>query len=330
MVSVPAASRQPRRRYATTLPVNAFSAAVGIVADLAFGEPAADPHPVAAFGTVMERVEQRLYRPRRSAGVVHTAVGLSLGIAAGSLVRNTALATYVSVAQKALIDAGLEVAAALEDHDLPRARWLLPTLVGRDPSDLDETEISRAVVESLAENTVDAVVAPALWGALFGAPGTLGYRAVNTMDATVGYRNERYQDYGWASARLDDVANFVPARLTATLVVAARPRSAREVWRSVRQDAPLHPSPNSGVAEAAFAAALGLRLGGVNTYGNRTEDRAQLGRGRAPEASDIVAAGALCRDVTRGLLASLLAFAAVAGGGARARARARAHGPART
>jgi adenosylcobinamide-phosphate synthase len=326
IVSVTAGSVPPRKRYTTTLPINAFSAAVGILADLAFGEPATDPHPVAAFGTVMERVEQTLYHPRRSSGVLHAAVGLTLGIAAGSLVRSTTLATYVSVAQKALTEAGLDVATALEDDDLPRARQLLPALVGRDPSGLDVTGISRAVVESLAENTVDAVVAPALWGALFGAPGTLGYRAVNTMDATVGYRNERYQDYGWASARLDDVANFVPARLTAALVVAARPRSAPEVWRAVRQDAPAHPSPNSGVAEAAFAAALGLRLGGVNTYGSRTEDRAHLGRGRAPEASDIFAAAALCRDVTRGLIGSLLAFAALA----RVRARARQRGGAPT
>lgn len=297
--------------------MNALAAAAGIMADLVFGEPVTEPHPVAAFGAVMERVEQRLYRPRRSSGIVHATVGLGLGIAAGSLVRSTALATYVSVAQKALVDAGLDVAAALEDHDLPRARQLLPALVGRDPSALDLTGISRAVVESLAENTVDAVVAPALWGALFGAPGTLGYRAVNTMDATVGYRNERYQQYGWASARLDDVANFVPARLTAALVVAVRPRAARAVWRTVRRDAPLHPSPNSGVAEAAFAAALGVRLGGVNTYGSRTEHRAQLGHGRSPGASDIFAAAALCRDVTRGLMASLLALATVARGRAR-------------
>jgi adenosylcobinamide-phosphate synthase len=307
----------------STLSCNALAAAVGIGADLVFGEPAIEPHPVAAFGTAMERAEHALYRPRRAAGVVHAVAGLGLGIAAGSLVRSTALATYVSVAQRALSDAGLDVAAALEDEDLPRARQLLPALVGRDPSDLNASEISRAVVESLAENTVDAVVAPALWGALFGAPGTLGYRAVNTMDATVGYHNDRYENYGWASARLDDVANFIPARLTAALVVVARPQAAREVWRAVRRDAPLHPSPNSGVAEAAFAAALGVRLGGVNIYGSRTERRAQLGDGRAPEAPDILAAAALCRDVTRGLIASLLAVAAVARR-APARPRARA------
>jgi adenosylcobinamide-phosphate synthase len=314
----------------STLSTNALGAAAGIVADLVFGEPPAEPHPVQAFGMVMERVEHALYRyrPRRSSGVVHAVAGLGLGVAAGSLVRNTALATYISVAQKALTDAGLDIAAALEDHDLPRARQLLPALVGRDPSDLDASEITRAVVESLAENTVDAVVAPALWGALLGSPGTLGYRAVNTMDATVGYHNERYEDYGWASARLDDVANFIPARLTAALVAAVRPRAAWAVWRAVRQDAPLHPSPNSGVAEAAFAAALGVRLGGVNTYEGRIERRAQLGRGRAPEAPDIAAAAALCRDVTWGLIAALLALAAVTRAAPRSVTRAAPRAPA--
>jgi adenosylcobinamide-phosphate synthase len=288
------------------------AAAVGVVADLVFGEPGVEPHPVRAFGIVMGRVERKLYRPLRSAGVLHAALGVGVGIAAGSLTRSTALATYVSVAQRALSDAGLDVAVALRDDDVVRARGLLPALVGRDPSGLDVSDISRAAVESLAENTVDAVVAPAFWGALYGARGTLAYRAINTMDATVGYRDDRYMDYGWASARLDDVANFVPARLTAALVAAARPRSAAAIWRAVRQDAPFHPSPNAGVAEAAFAAALGVRLGGLTTYGARTERRPQLGTGRAPEAADIVAAAALCRDVTYALIASLLGLGLVA------------------
>jgi adenosylcobinamide-phosphate synthase len=222
------------------------------------------------------------------------------------------LATYIAVAQRALGDAGLEVAAALRADDVPRARALLPTLVGRDPRELEVPEISRAVVESVAENTVDAVVAPAFWGLIGGAPGALGYRAVNTMDATVGHHNDRYEDYGWASAHLDDVANFVPARLTAALVAAVRPRAARAIWRAVRQDAPFHPSPNAGVAEAAFAAALGVRLGGFNRYGSRTERRPQLGLGRAPDVGDIAAAVTLCRDVTYVLVASLLALARVA------------------
>ena len=164
--------------------------------------------------------------------------------------------------------------------DLARAR--LPALVGRDPAGLDEAEIARAVVESVAENTVDAVVAPALWAAVGGAPRALGYRAVNTLDAMVGHRSPRYARFGWASARADDVADWVPARVTAALVVAVRPGSAARVGRAVRDDAPAHPSPNAGVAEAAFAAALGLRLGGANRYGDRVEVRPASGRGGRP------------------------------------------------
>jgi adenosylcobinamide-phosphate synthase len=293
---------------------NALAAAAGIAADLALGEPAVDPHPVAAFGHAMDEMEKAFYRPQRSAGVLHAAAGLGLGILAGTtLVRSTALATYLSVAQRALGEAAFDVAEGLDVCDLPLARQLLPALVGRDPSALDASEIARAVVESVAENTVDAVVAPALWAALFGASGALGYRAVNTMDATVGHHNERYEQYGWASARLDDLANYLPARLTAVLVMVVRPRSARAVWRAIRQDAPSHPSPNAGVAEAAFAAALGLRLGGVNTYGDRVEWRPRLGDGRTPEVADIRAAVSLGRDVTAGLIGTLIAWAALVG-----------------
>ena len=161
-------------RAAASLGQNAFSAAVGVVADLVFGEPGVEPHPVSAFGAVMGRVEGTLYRPRRSAGVLHAVTGMGVGIAAGSLVRSTALATYVAVAQRALCEAGREVAAALRDGDVDRARSLLPTLVGRDPSGLDAAEISRAVVESLAENTVDAVVAPGILGRSLRSAGNTG------------------------------------------------------------------------------------------------------------------------------------------------------------
>src|SRR5918994_1614068 len=121
----------------------------------------------------------------------------------------------------------------------------------------------------VAANTVDAVVAPALWTAVVGAPGAFAYRAVNTLDAMVGHRSLRYEHFGWASARLDDLAGLIPARVTAGLVAAVRPRSAARVARAVRDDAPAHPSPNAGIAEAAFPAPLGLRLGGTNRYGDR-------------------------------------------------------------
>jgi adenosylcobinamide-phosphate synthase len=208
------------------------------------------------------------------------------------------LATYIAVAGKALGRAAETVAVPLRAGDLVASRRYLPALVGRDPSDLDPAEISRAVVESVAENTVDAIVAPAFWAAIAGAPGVLGYRALNTLDAMVGHRSPRYARFGWASARADDLAAWVPARLTALLVAVVRPASAVRVWGAVRTQAPAHPSPNAGVAEAAFAAALGLRLGGRNRYGHRTEVRPPLGDGRPAEVRDIERARALSRDVT--------------------------------
>ena len=285
--------------------------ALGILADRALGEPPAAVHPGAAFGRLRQVVEDRGYADRRSAGMAHAAIGTAVGAAAGATVRSTAVATWSAVAGRALGEAASSIGAALEAGHIERARELLPTLVGRDPAGLDDKEIARAVVESVAENTVDAVVAPALWAAAAGAPGALAHRAVNTMDAMVGHRNERYQRYGWASARLDDIAAWVPARATAALVAACRPGRAIEVWRTVRRDAPAHPSPNSGVAEAAFAAALGLRLGGESRYGDRVELRPSLGSGRAPEAGDIAAAVRLSRDVSLALAGSLLIGGAV-------------------
>ena len=269
------------------------------------------PHPVAAFGSAMQAVESRLYADRRSAGVAHAVAGVLLGVAAGAVVRSAATATYVAVAGRALGDAAEDVRRALDGGDLDLARSLLPALVGRDTRGLDEAEIARAVVESVAENTVDAVVAPALWGALLGAPGAFGYRAVNTMDAMVGHRSTRYLRYGWASARLDDVANWVPARCTAALVAAVRPGAARSVWQAVRRDAPGHPSPNAGVVEAAFAAALGLRLGGESRYGSAVELRPALGSGRPPVAGDITRAVHLSHQVGLALAATLAAPALV-------------------
>ena len=294
----------------------ALAVAGGLAADALLGEPPAGSHPVSAFGSVMRGAERRLYGDSRMAGAAHAGLGLALAAGAGAAVRSTAVATYVAVAGRALGDAALEVASALEEGDLERGRALLPALVGRDPSGLDEAGIARAAVESVAENTVDAVVAPALWAMALGAPGALGYRAVNTLDAMVGHRGLRYGRFGWASARLDDAANLVPARLTAALVAAARPRRAAEVWQAVRGDAPAHPSPNSGVAEAAFAAALGLRLGGTNRYGDRMEARAFLGRGRPAARGDIARCVRLSRHVTA-ILGGLLAAGGLARGASR-------------
>jgi adenosylcobinamide-phosphate synthase len=285
-----------------------LAAAAGLVVDQLFDEPATSVHPVAHFGRVMADFEARTYRDDVHHGVTHALVGVSIGVAAGRTVRSTTLATGLAVGGRALWRAAREIAHALETGDLDRARELLPTLVGRDPHDLDESEIARAVVESVAENTVDAIVAPAFWAAVAGAPGALAYRAINTMDAMVGHHSPRYENYGAPSARLDDAANWVPARVTAALVAMVRVKNTSAIRTAVATQAPAHPSPNAGVAEAAFAAALDLELGGVNHYGERTEDRVRLGVGRAVRVSDIHEAIRLSRDVTYALV-SLLGLA---------------------
>jgi adenosylcobinamide-phosphate synthase len=188
------------------------------------------------------------------------------------------------------------MAEALNTGDLAGARSRLPHLCGRDPSTLDTGELARATVESVAENTSDAEVGPLVWGAIAGIPGLVGYRAVNTLDAMVGHRNPRYRLFGTASARLDDLANLIPSRFTAALMVGAAPlvndgprRSGsivRAAWVWLR-DGRQHPSPNSGQCEAGMAGALGVRLGGRNVYAGRVEDRPLLGLGPSPSPVDI-------------------------------------------
>ena len=192
------------------------------------------------------------------------------------------------------------MAELLETEDLPGARQRLSHLCARDATDLDTTELARAATESIAENTSDAVVAPLLWGAVAGIPGLLAYRALNTLDAMVGYRSSRYENFGWAAARADDLANLGPSRIGAVLtaacagVVGGSPRRAWQVWR---RDGSWHPSPNAGQVEAAFAGALDVRLGGVNSYGGHTEDRGTLGAGLPPTTADLRRSVSLSRAV---------------------------------
>ena len=291
----------------------ALGAAAGLALDRLAGEPPLPGrlHPVALFGSGVSALEDRLYDDRRAPGAVLAAAGVTAAALAGATLGSPAAAGYLATSGRGLHDAALAVAAALDADDLAAARSLLPALVGRDPRDLDEAAIARAVVESVAENTTDAVVAPALWTLLAGSVGAFVHRAADTLDSMVGYRDERYRRFGTASARLDDALAWGPARVTAGLVALARPGRAAEVARTVRADARRHPSPNAGVAEAAFAAALDLRLGGgENRYGDVVEERPALGDGRDPGRADVHAAVALSRDVSW-LLAGLLA----AGGG---------------
>jgi len=292
--------------------MTALAAAIGIATDRLVGEPPTSVHPVAAFGSAMQSVEGRIYSPTRRAGIAHLAVGAGVGALAGVALQRSlgrpgaaAVAAAVAIGGKMLGDVALQIGEALELTDLDQARDLLPALAGRCADDLDATEITRAVIESVAENTIDAVVAPALWAAVAGAPGALAYRAVNTLDAMVGHHSVRYEDFGWASARFDDLVNWLPARAGVAAVIAARPRRAAAVVRCIGGDAGAHPSPNAGVIEAAFAGALGVQLGGVNRYGDTVEDRGRLRGGPEPVPSDVRRAVRLARDVGLVVAASL-------------------------
>ncbi|MFG2516990.1 cobalamin biosynthesis protein [Streptomyces sp. NPDC048584] len=288
--------------------VFAYGAAAGLLGDLLLGDPRRG-HPVAAFGRAAAAVERVLWRDDRGRGAVHTAVcvggTVALGGLAARLVRSspaastvlTGVATWAVVGGTSLAREARAVAQALEAGDVEAARTRLPHLCGRDPQSLDADGIARAVVESVAENTSDAVVGALVWGAVAGVPGLLGFRAVNTLDAMVGHKSPRHRRYGWASARLDDVAGWPGARLTAVLaaLTGPDPRGAVRAWRA---DAAKHPSPNAGPVEASFAGALGVRLGGTLSYGGRVEHRPVLnGGGRAVAVADIDRAVRLSRRI---------------------------------
>lgn len=307
--------------------------AVGILAaaaaDLAFADPRRG-HPVAGFGRCAQALESMTYRDSRAAGAVHTAGLVGAVAVLGALLARrtrsgaasatlTAAATWAALGGTSLARAGTSMAARLDSGDIDGARELLPALCGRDPAVLDERGLARAALESVAENTSDAHVAPLLWAAVGGVPAVLAYRAINTLDAMIGYRSARYGRFGWAAARLDDLVNLMPARLTALLtalcapMVGGTPAAAVRTWRA---DAARHPSPNAGVAEAAFAGALGVRLGGPTQYRHELEIRPSLGDGPPPQTADLRRAVRLSRWVQFG---ALIVAAALAAAGQRRR-----------
>ncbi len=274
----------------------------GYAADVLFGDPRRW-HPVAGFGNVALAVERVTYKPTRLRGALYAGALVTAAAAAGELLargaaragagRGIALAaiTWAALGGRSLTGEARRLATCVELDDLAAARAALPSLCGRDPAGLDAPQLCRAAVESVAENTGDAVVGALVWGAIAGPAGVAAYRASNTLDAMVGHRSERYESFGWAAARLDDVMSWPGARAAAGLTALCAPvvgGSPHMSWRTARTDGAAHPSPNAGAIEAAFAGALGVRLGGLLTYGGIAELRPVLGAaGRDPDSADI-------------------------------------------
>ncbi|MBZ5489003.1 cobalamin biosynthesis protein CobD [Halomonas aquamarina] len=275
---------------------------LAIVLDLLIGDPRALPHPVVLMGRMISYLEKRWNRGsasrRKFFGVVlaGTVVASVWGASMAALALLAMIHPWVALAAelwllattlaiKGLADAGRAVARPLALGDLQAARQALSMIVGRDTQTLDEAGITRGAVETVAENTVDGITAPLFFALLGGAPLALAYKAINTLDSMVGYRNERYEDFGYASAKLDDLANWLPARLTTLclwvggvlLSAAGQPLRWRGALRATRHEAPRHPSPNAGWPEAMVARLLGVQLGGMNTYQGVTSSRATLG-----------------------------------------------------
>ena len=268
---------------------------LALLLDFLIGDPRWLPHPVRGIGGLALWIENPLRRlfPLHTAGVL--AVLLIITISTGFTWLCCQLATalhplcgdLVSIlffttcfAMQDLRQHALAVYNALIDGNLPQARRKVAMLVGRDTEALDEAEIARATVESVAENTVDGITAPLLFAFIAGAPGAILYKAINTLDSTYGYKNERYLQFGWAAARLDDLANFLPARISALLVPLAAwltGEDGPQAWHIFIRDRHKHPSPNGGQIEAAFAGALRVQLGGKISYGGKVSFRPYLG-----------------------------------------------------
>ena len=288
-------------------------------------------HPVIWMGRLLDWLEQRLNTgPGRRARGIYALLALLLVTAAitvplafalrqipfGLGVLIEALLASTLLAQKALADAVRAVAVALR-RSLAEGRAAVSHIVGRDPDQLDEAGVARAGIESLAESTSDGVVAPLIFLLIGGLPGIALYKAVNTADSMIGHRTERYNDFGWASAKLDDLLNYVPARLTALLIAGAaflkRDAQPEAAWSTALADAKKHESPNAGWPEAAFAGALGFRLGGPRSYDGEVIDLPAFGTGRADLApADIDTALGLYR-VAMNLLLALTAVLALLG-----------------
>lgn len=285
-------------------------------------------HPVTWLGRLIGTIDAGWNRAsdpptlRRAAGVAGALVVIALSVVIGWALQSllpwgwiqiviAGVVAWPLVALRSLHDHVAAVANPLQAGDIAASRDAVSRIVGRDPATLDEAGIARAAIESLAENASDGIVAPVFWGALFGLPGILGYKAVNTLDSMIGHRSERHEAFGWAAARIDDVANFLPARLTGFLFVLLAPRRS-EALSCMMRDARRHRSPNAGWPEAAMAGALGVRLSGPRIYHGSTTNEPWLNEGaRDPLAADI-SEGLTVYRRAMALLAGILAILAFA------------------
>lgn len=268
---------------------------IAVLIDLIVGDPPNWPHPVRWIGSFISKLEKSCNKGNvkkiKGMGMLIAVLLMVGGISfliirvvysvhpvAGMIVE--AILISIAIAQKSLKEAALTVYAPLKKGEMGEARHKLSYIVGRDTELLDEPEMVRATVETVAENTSDGITAPLFWALIGGAPLALIYRAINTCDSMVGYRNDKYQDFGWASARLDDLVNWLPSRITSVCMLAGnRPEYIHplKAWKIVLRDAKKHPSPNSGWGEAAVAAILGIQLGGINYYKGIVSNRATMG-----------------------------------------------------
>ena len=300
--------------------------AVALLLDALFGEPPEALHPTVWMGRAISAYEKRALPTksplaRRLAGVVlasalpifvFLSVRVALGVVPRPLCRVFGAALIsTAISMRGLGEAARIVEKELRADNLEQARARVGEMVGRDTGTLSAPEVSRAAVESVAENASDGVVAPMVYGFLFGAPGALAYKAINTLDSMVGYHKGFYEEFGWASARLDDFANLAPARTTASAAAITSGRPVRAL-EAARRYGPLTASPNAGWVEAAFAGALGVRLGGPSAYGGVVRQGPILGDGRRPGPEDVRRAVKLMRRCC-----ALVAGIAVVAGGPR-------------
>ncbi|HHW37361.1 MAG TPA: cobalamin biosynthesis protein CobD [Bacillales bacterium] len=286
-----------------------ISIIIAYILDRLIGDPKAIPHPVVLIGNCISKLEKIIrksdFKNLKAAGLLFpllivggTYLIVSLLLELSKLV-DPILFIFIqiilissTVATKGLADAGLGIYRLLVKKDMEQARFSLSMIVGRDTKNLDEAEITRGTVETVAENIVDAIISPLFFALIGGAPLAMAYRATNTLDSMIGYKNEKYKDLGWASARLDDILNFIPARITGLLLIVASlllRLDAKKAFTIIMRDAKLHPSPNSGIPECAVAGALQVQLGGTNYYKGIPSHRAVMGDRYKPlQADDIL------------------------------------------